>query len=313
MSTADVSICANCGKEGANNVCNKCKQVKYCNAVCKKVHKKKHKKDCEEHVRLATEKHKEELRIAVELHEEKLFEEPPPEEEDCPICFQRMPVLKTGYRYYSCCGKIICSGCTHAPLYDNQGNKVAKTTCPFCRTTGPTSDEVGNERERKRMEVNDPNAIFNIGCYHRDGTNGFPQDYTKALELWHRAGKLGHAGAYCRIGYAYNNGEGVDVDKKEARHYNELAAMRGDEVARNNIGTMEKEAGNKERAVRHYMLAVRGGEARSLDTVKDMYLKGQATKNDYTTALQAYQTYLDEIKSKQRDEAAAFDERYRYY
>ena len=288
--------------------------VKYCNAVCKKVDKKKHKKDCEEYIRLATEKHNEELRIAAELHDEKLFKQPPHEEEDCPICFQRMPSLNTGYRYYSCCGKIICSGCTHAPLYDNQGNKVAKTTCPFCRTLGPTSDEVGrNERERKRVELNDPIAIFNIGCYHRDGLYGFPQDYTKALELYHRAAKLGHAGAHNHIGYAYNNGEGVDVDKKKARHYYELAAMGGDEVARNNLGTMEKEAGNNERAVRHYMLAVRDGEARSLDTVKDMYLKGQTTKDDYTTALQAYQSYLDEIKSRQRDEAAAFDERYRYY
>jgi len=67
----DTSVCANCGKEGANNIC-KCKMVKYCNAVCKKVHKKKHKKDCEEHIRLATEKHNEELRIAAELHDEQL-------------------------------------------------------------------------------------------------------------------------------------------------------------------------------------------------------------------------------------------------
>jgi hypothetical protein len=47
MSTADrVSICANCGKEGddVNNICNKCKQVKYCNAACKKKHRHKHKK-----------------------------------------------------------------------------------------------------------------------------------------------------------------------------------------------------------------------------------------------------------------------------
>ena len=61
MSTADndinMSVCANCGKEGASNTCNKCKMVMYCNAVCKKVHKKKHKKDCEEYIRLAAEKH----------------------------------------------------------------------------------------------------------------------------------------------------------------------------------------------------------------------------------------------------------------
>ena len=40
----DVSIYANCGKEGAINICNKCKQVTYCNAACKKKHKSKHKK-----------------------------------------------------------------------------------------------------------------------------------------------------------------------------------------------------------------------------------------------------------------------------
>jgi len=65
-SVDDVSVCANCGKEGSNdnmNTCNKCNVVKYCNAVCKKVHKKKHKKDCEEYVRLATEKHDEEIRL----------------------------------------------------------------------------------------------------------------------------------------------------------------------------------------------------------------------------------------------------------
>ena len=65
LSTADkdVSICANCGKEGSDvtNTCNKCKQVKYCNAACKKKHRHKHKKDCEEHVRLAAEQ-------AAELH-----------------------------------------------------------------------------------------------------------------------------------------------------------------------------------------------------------------------------------------------------
>ena len=109
-----LSVCANCGKEGANNICNKCNVVKYCNAVCKKVHKKKHKKDCEEHVRRAAEKHSEELRIAAELHDEKLFKDPPLE--DCPICFLRMPSLYSGYRYMSCCGKMICSGCVYAPL-----------------------------------------------------------------------------------------------------------------------------------------------------------------------------------------------------
>ena len=48
-SMAPMATCAYCGKEGSdvNNECNKCHTVKYCNAACKKKHRKKHKKVCE--------------------------------------------------------------------------------------------------------------------------------------------------------------------------------------------------------------------------------------------------------------------------
>jgi len=317
MSTADntISICANCGKEGndVNNSCNNCKQVKYCNAVCKKVHKKKHKKDCEEHIRLAAEKHNEELRIAAELHDIELFKQPPPYHEDCPICFLRLPSLPSGSIYMSCCGKTICSGCSYAPVYDDQGNKVDNQKCPFCRTPDPDTEKEVNERQMKRVEMNDPIAIFNTGCDYREGTCGYPQDDTKALELWHRAAELGYAEAYCNIGNAYSNGIGVEVDKKKACHYYELAAMQGDAAARFNLGNDELRVGNMDRALKHYMIAVRGGKNESLKEIKRMYSEGDATKEDYTTALQLYQEYLSEIKSIQRDKAAAFDDYYRYY
>ena len=105
----DISICANCGKEGdeINNICNKCKQVKYCNAACKKKHRHKHKKNCDEHQRLAADQ-------TAKLHNIELFNFPPPA--DCPICFERLPTLITGTRYQLCCGKMICSGCAFMPL-----------------------------------------------------------------------------------------------------------------------------------------------------------------------------------------------------
>ena len=198
-----VSVCANCGKEGedVNNICNKCKQTTYCNAVCKKKHRHKHKKDCEEHVRLATEK-----------HDEKLFKQPPPAE-DCPICFIRLPLLESGQIYQTCCGKMICGGCCYAPVYDNQGNKVDNEKCAFCRAPWLDSDEEEVERERleKRVKLNDAYATYDLGCCYRDGDDGYPQDYDKALELFHRSGELGYAKAYNDIGYAYsNNGEGVE-------------------------------------------------------------------------------------------------------
>ena len=304
----NVSICANCGKEDVNNTCNKCKMVRYCNAACKKKHRHKHKKDCEEHLRLAAEH-------AAKEHDIELFKQPPPLYGDCPICFLRMPTFEAGSKYQSCCGKVICSGCLHAPVYDNQGNKVdifKQNECPFCRVVAPIIYDEMIERLNKRMEAEDPIAIYNQGNYYRDGRNGLPQDHTKALELWHRAAELGHAEAYSNIGYAHEHGEGVEVDKKKAIHYYERAAMRGDEIARENLGNEEIKAGNFDRALKHYMIATKGG-ADSLKKIQHLYSNGHATRDDYTKALRLYQEYLSEIKSVQRDKAAATYENCRYY
>ena len=306
MSTADVSVCANCGKEGddVNNICNKCKKTTYCNASCKKKHRHKHKKECEEHVRQAAEH-------AARLHDEKLFNQPPPTEEDCPICFLRLPSLHACSTYKSCCGKIICNGCIYAPLYDDQGNEVDNTKCPFCRTPHYMSDKENIERLKKRVEMNDPIATHKLGVFYRDGLYGLPQDFTKALELFHRAIDLGYSTAYSNIGQAYRNGQGVEMDKKKANHYWELAAMEGDIYSRHNLSIEEDNEGNFDRAVKHYMIAVRDGFAPSLNRIKLLYSYGHATKDDYTKALQSYQAYLSEIKSKQRDKAAAADEELR--
>jgi len=305
MSTIDkdivLSICANCGKEGSSdkmNTCNKCKMVKYCNAACKKKHRSKHKKQCERRV--------------AELHDIELFKQPPPRE-DCPICFTRIPLLYTGWRYYPCCGKTVCSGCIHAPVYDNQGNKVDDKKCPFCRTPIPSTYKEAMEREKERVEAGDAVAMHNLGNYYSRGEGGYPQDYGKALELYHRAAELGYSKAYCNIGCAYDQGVGVEVDKKKAIHYYELAAIGGSATARENLGKHEARVGNYDRALKHFMIAARDGHADSLKVIKITYSNGHATKEDYTKALQLYQTYLGEIKSVQRDKAAAEREDYRYY
>lgn len=212
----------------------------------------------------------------------------------------------------SCCGKVICSGCYYAPVYDDQGNKVDNKKCPFCRTPPCDSDRETIRRFEKRMDLNDADAINQVGCFYHAGMYGYRQDYTKALELFHRSGELGYPKAYCSIGYVYDRGRGEEVDKKKAMHYYELAAMGGDAQARSNLGMYEEEAGNTERALKHYMIAASAGDNDSLDCIKDMYSNGDATKEDYTTALQSYQTYLGEVKSKQRDEAAAASDDNKY-
>ena len=83
--------------------------------------------------------------------------------------------------------------------------------------------------------------------------------------------------------------------------------------ARYNVGRTEALAGNIDRALKHFMIAVEGGYNESLKLIKEMYSNGYATKDDYAKALKAYQAYLSEIKSDQRDKAAAFSDSYKYY
>jgi len=300
-----MSLCANCGKGeevGSDlKTCTACKSVKYCSRDCQIAHRPQHKKECKKR--------------AKELHDEKLFKQPPPKE-DCPICMIRLPILESGRMFMACCGKMICIGCIHAPVYDDQGNEVVEKACAFCRS--PVSTSITDDQElirqfEKRTELNDSYAIYSMGCKYAEGMLGLPQDYGKALEQWHQAAGLGNSEAYYNIGIAYDNGDGVERDETKAAYYYELAAIRGDPYARANLGVKSLQKGNMDRALKHFMIAARDGGHDSLKNIKLFYSHGCTTKDDYAKALRSYQAYLDEIKSEQRDNAAAFHDAYKYY
>ena len=292
MASNDTSTanCASCGKEGGNlNMCNKCKMVKYCNAACKKKHRSKHKKQCERRV--------------AELHDEALFKEPPPPEE-CPICFLPTPLNAGQSMFKSCCGKVICCGCSDAMDIEAL---LEIGLCPFCREPDPTSAEEEVKQIKKLVEAGNAYAIYNLAGYYADGDGGMPQDFAKANELVLRAGELGCGAAYHNLGNSYYNGEGVEVDKKKATHYWELAAMNGDVEARHNLGYMEKEAGNHHRAMKHFILAAKAGLKDSLDAIKQGFMIGIVTKDEYANTLRAYQEIQDEMKSDTRERAREID------
>ena len=127
-----------------------------------------------------------------------------------------------------------------------------------------------------------------------------------------RAAQHGYTTSYYNIGNAYLFGRGVEKNEKKAVHYWELAAIGGDVDARCNLGGFENEAGNYERAINHFTIAAGGGRNDSLKMIQQMYMTALATKDDYAKALRVYQAYLDEIKSDDRDKAAAYADRYKY-
>ena len=294
MSTDNIT-CANCGKGEENSIelksCTACKLVKYCSRDCQIAHRPMHKKMCK--------------KWAAELHEEQLFKEPPPLEE-CPICMMPPPLYDNdlGMTFFSCCGKDICNGCIYA-MIKTGGKKV----CPFCNSPYAKSDKETIKRTEKRAEKGNAGAFYMLAGFYAQGIYGLQQNQAKARELNLKAGELGHAGAYHNLGFTYYEGTGVTMDKKKANHFFELAAMNGSVQARHNLGATEYINRNYDRAMKHYMLAARVGQKKSLDSVKHGYICGYVTKDEYATALREYQKSQDETKSDARDEAQAYRDR----
>jgi len=287
ISVLDIISCASCGKEGNSNdmnICNKCKEVKYCNAACKKKHRSKHKKACERRV--------------AELHDKELFKDHPPNEE-CPICLLPLSNDEKQEVFQVCCGKRICSGCCYAMAI--QGGKHL---CAFCRIPASRQDEEIIKQTKNLMDKGNGDAFYIFASYYAQGIYGLQQDYQKTNELLLKAGELGCAKGYNKLGNAYSFGRGVERDAKQAKYYWELAAMGGYVDARHNLGCVEFKAGNHHRAFKHWILAARAGCKESLDNVTRGFKDGFVTKDGYASNMRAYQKSRDDVKSDARDKVA---------
>ena len=78
--------------------------------------------------------------------------------------------------------------------------------------------------------------------------------------------------------------------------------MQGHAQSRCNLGWYEKEKGNYDRAVKHYLISSKLGDKVSLEMIRKMFMVGGATKEQFAQALQGYQDAVEETKSYDRDE-----------
>eukprot|EP00956_Cyclotella_meneghiniana_P016434 scaffold25946_cov24-Cyclotella_meneghiniana.AAC.2 len=281
--------CASCGKADANlKACKACKLVKYCGVECQVTHRPAHKKACREK--------------AKDLFDQKLYAQPPKRDE-CPICMIPLPCNDIECTYMPCCGKIICDGCRYC---------LMRECCPFCNRAAARSDEERIKMLTERIEsYNDPHAMAVLSGFYCNWQHGLPVDRSKALELLQRACELGSAAAQNKIGSSYNDGIGVVMDKKKAVHHWQIAAMMGHVGARYNLGCAEAKNGNYNRALKHFMIAAKGGNKASLDAVKLGFRHGDVTKEDLEKTLRDYQALCYETRSEQRDRAAVIKARAR--
>ncbi|KAL7533704.1 hypothetical protein ACHAXR_008624 [Thalassiosira sp. AJA248-18] len=282
MSTVNLEPeCAACGTQGGEylKACIACKLVKYCNVTCQKAHFPKHERECKKR--------------AAALFDEALFQQPP-SKEDCPICFLRLPSEAGETAYQPCCGKTLCTGCMY---------EMRKETniCPFCRTPAAVSEEEFINMCKNRMEAGDAEAVSLVGWGYLHGEWGLYQNNKKALKLLLRAAELGSANAHDTVATIYSTGEFVEKDEKKALYHFQRGAMGGCEVSRHNLGCLEDYMGNIDRAMKHWLIAAATGNEDSLNAVRKSFSHGHVTKVEYEKALRAYQNYLGEVKSDQRE------------
>ena len=306
-----MDCCAECGKEEGGvslKTCTSCKLVRYCNAKCQRNHWAKHKKTCKQR--------------AAELHDEALFKDPPPKEE-CPICFLPMPVnliccislpsatvssvpifdLAEAYEdfaemeteeYYSCCGKGICRGCIHS--FGLAGN-VGK--CPFCNSDrGCKTDAERVAEMMKRVEAQDASAMNQLAQNYYFGGAGLLQDHAKAVELWKQAVALGSSQAHFCLAEAYRH---ELEDLKKAHFHYEAAAVAGHEVARCNLGSIERKSGNMELVLKHLRIAASAGDYAAMNFIRKFFERGVVSREAIDSTLTAYNNSCVEMRSEARD------------
>jgi TPR repeat protein len=257
----------------------------------------------------AEEARQEELRKKrlAEIRDDRLFTQP--DESylgECPICCLPNPLDEQKSGVCPSCCKRICKGCS----YTNQKREVeqghrGQPKCLFCREPLPSSMKVSKKKMMKRVEANDTQAMVDVGTimFH----NG---DYRKAFEYWTKAAELGDVLAHFELAMLYRKGEGVERDFAKEVYHLEEAAIGGHHIARNNLGNYERMSGNMERAVKHCTIAAKLGYDHpmfsTLDVVKQGFLAGIVSKEEYAATLRGHQAAVDATKSQQRDEAYAF-------
>ena len=289
-------VCASCGiKGGDNNItlknCTACYLVKYCGVECQRNHRPEHKGECK--------------RRAAKLKDELLFKQPKSSHlGDCPICLFPIPLDTiqgdAGYTTYSCCSKVVCTGCIHANVLREFEGRLTPS-CPFCRRPVPKSEKEADLLTMKRAEANDPVALCSLGKGHsREG------DYATAIQYWEKAAALDNAESHFQLSFAYYEGlDGVEKDMKKHMYHLEQAAIGGHANARYSLGATELEKDNTERAAKHFTIAANLGHDESMKELKEGYSHGVVSKEDFGAALRAHYAAVNAAKSPQRNEAEA--------
>jgi hypothetical protein len=267
--------CASCNVgDSTLKRCAACKIVQYYSVRCQSSHRKEHKPLC------------------------RLFQMPPSNDEDCPVCFLPMPLIGDGATYLVCCGKYICGGCFMKYLKID----VYRSCCPFCRCHIPVYDISRSTRDNfntiaERVTNNDPAATFHMASAYANGL--VETNYNVAFGLFKRAAHLGHVTAHREIGTMLFLGQGTTEDIVSAKRHWGMAAMNGDYFARYSLAMVEADSIKR---FRHLSISASQGHKESMEYILRNYnASGNVVMTrDINSTLRSHQDCVERISSVDR-------------
>ena len=288
--------CSYCGKESDTvKKCTACKCVWYCNKDCQKKHRKEHRKECKRVKKILDERGGK-LNLGTEMDVGPLEKLPPRDE--CPLCMRVLPYLESLQRYTICCGKTVCGGCN----YQHQAKCPDTSTCPFCRTPIPDSDETMLAQLQKKAKRKDANALRNLALGYGHGDFGLPTDQAQCIALYRESAGLGFPSAQHTLGVYLATGRmGLEQNMEEALKCFKEAAEGGNLISRFNLGNTEGRNGNHDCAMSHWRLSASGGHRLSMEALIDYFEDGFLKHGDLAESLKDMYLAKAEMSSKARD------------
>lgn len=144
------------------------------------------------------------------------------------------------------------------------------------------SGEVKKNEEHNKEE--NPESLYQMALNYEKGENGFIKSLEKAAQCYLKAAELGHVESQKKVGWCYQNGNGVNQSWEQALKWYIKASDNGNAWASAQLGWMYFVGKgcklDRDKAFEYYMKGAEGGNAYAQMEVGDCYIYGNGVNRN---------------------------------
>ena len=131
------------------------------------------------------------------------------------------------------------------------------------------------------------------------------EDFARARELWERGASLGDPACWVGLGFMFDTGQGVEVDKEKALRCYRAAWRQRNASAANNIAGLYRQMGNRRAMFRWLRRAAEHGDDGANLDLSRCYLNGVGVRRSLDEAVRCLARVMAGgcVSEAERDEA----------